>query len=1741
MSKALEEYGSQKSTSISTAKRLAEFLGDQMVKDKGLSFVIIVVIIITTIIVIIISRTIIIVISSSSTIIVIIIIIVIGIVVISIITTIIIVIMAIIIVIIIVIVVISIITTIIIVVIIGRVVIIITTIIIVVITVIGIVVISIIITTIIMAIIIVIIIIVIGIVVISIITTIIIVVMAIIIVIIIIVISRVVISITTIIIVVITVIGIVVISIIITVIGIVVISIITATIIVVIIVIGIVVISIITTIIIVVITVIGIVVINIITIIVVITVIDIVVISIIITTIIVVIGIVVISIIITTIIMAIIIVIIIVIGIVVISIITTIIIVVVIGIVVIIIIITTIIVVIGIVVIIIIITTIIIVVITVIGIVVISIITTIIIMVITIIVIIIIVIGIVVISIITTIIIVVITVIGIVVISIITTIIVIMAIIIVIIIIVIGIVVISIITTIIIVVITVIGIVVIIIITTIIVVIIVIGIVVISIIITTIIIIVIGIVVISIIITTIIVVVIGIVVISIIITTIITTIIVVVIGIVVISIIITTIITTIIVVITVIGIVVISIIITTIIVVIGIVVISIIITTIITTNHISSVILFLVACMIMAAQETTNENERCKEDAKGASDDVDDDNDCEDGGGRGSSQVRDIEDMGSGTRPSGTLRPMATKRKRDQMETGPSPGAVRSSKRSNDVDLTKSWKEVLTTHLESIYGGYLSDPTTGVDLRWEDKEAWVAFQKKKWEYQAKQRAERKRLRQEASSMGVTIGSRGGSNTAMTSFIRQQARSLLNTPWQIVQIAETGALGVFKVWALIGSDLHAVKVNIPRIFYVNCRTPREGEGATWRPVSKTLPRSHAAINLYEYSVPENIYREHSSELATELSSPNIEGVYESQVPLITRALIKLGCVASVNKTFARISNTRDLDVFELDQLEFKTLAECSYLDKCSLKTIYLYHSQSIDTVYFVLQVSVFVLDTVRNNQMPNLTSLYNAERSNKAKSAEEGEPVSLPPENHTFEVRVDTNPRQTFRAVQRFLHAYKEEKSGPTMILIQSSMDLSHLTSSMPALNDFPLVPIPYSNSDAQYNLLDWQRHASRRMISHYLEVDTFYQIQLENARYFHVPVGNLPMDATLFAADLFYSRHLQKHGHLLWMSPTNRPDLGGKEEDDNRLSLMTDEAGSMEFNSPGCFPTVCVELSIDGLAVNTILQSAHINDFEGASGTGISFDNIPQASLEELVQGGQAAVGLTTYDEAALCSSAFSVSYATILKGMIHSWLHEVSAYQNQFADAQLMHFYRWLSSPNSLLYDPALCRMVQRMMKKLFLQLVGEFKRLGSTMVYASFSKIIICTKKRSVSDAMAYVEFILRSIQSKDLFHSIDIVPTACWEYLMWLDQANHGGVRGKLPDHSEETGDNSDDEITATPENNNVDEEPQIEMNWNIGKYLPAGASCQNFFQIVVAGHIHAVYKHSLEERRIIQPGTTPIRRRGTSSQSQKSVQSSATPSLVTFAQERIQGDLTQQLFSITQKIQHTLSGDRSSNKDPSAEFPILPGSYLPLNNPALEFVKYICKADTLGTNICCPAREVSGLWRGLNVLSLDSNTQHQVNKLRRDLLKLIGVGEFSAVATFQDPCLSFVLPEVICQFCNACRDLDLCRDPYIVPAEGNNSASCYCPNCQNEYDMDAIEHQLITAVQKRSMAHVLQDLKCAKCGGVSLVTIKDTNMSKYCKCGASFTLVASAAEFAEKMRTFRSIARWVFRTLYMLYFT
>ena len=76
--------------------------------------------------------------------------------------------------------------------------------------------------------------------------------------------------------------------------------------------------------------------------------------------------------------------------------------------------------------------------------------------------------------------------------------------------------------------------------------------------------------------------------------------------------------------------------------------------------------------------------------------------------------------------------------------------------------------------------------------------------------------------------------------------------------------------MFRVWALVGSDLHQIKIVVPRIFYVNQRTPKDaGEvGGLWRKVTKTLPRSHPVLNLYEYKVPEEIYQVSAKSIGTD---------------------------------------------------------------------------------------------------------------------------------------------------------------------------------------------------------------------------------------------------------------------------------------------------------------------------------------------------------------------------------------------------------------------------------------------------------------------------------------------------------------------------------------------------------------------------------------------------------------------------------------------------------------------------------------------------------------------------------------------------------------------------------------------------------------------------------------------------------------------------------------------------------
>lgn len=577
-------------------------------------------------------------------------------------------------------------------------------------------------------------------------------------------------------------------------------------------------------------------------------------------------------------------------------------------------------------------------------------------------------------------------------------------------------------------------------------------------------------------------------------------------------------------------------------------------------------------------------------------------------------EIRDIEDMMS--EPSTSLGiPISTKRKRAQSVVV----------EDHEAPAAKTWKEAV------------GNPPKLENSK-EKIQAWIAFQKKKWAWQLSQRNryrdkdmgnknKKSKVSRTETAIEPAVITKRAAATTLGGFLKRAQRSLIESPWQIIQIASVGEMGDFILWAMVGEELHKIKLSVPRIFYVNQRSPAPTEpGSLWKKVHRVLPRARPVYHLYQYSVNETVFRDNRLGMLADLATPDIEGIYETQMSLEFRALMDLGCICSVQRSEAKklaSMASKDIESFSIDQLQFQTQSFQPYLkDGGSLKRIFLYqHTSSTGKRELwglfmppMKKSIIIVLDTVRTNQMPTMRNFYATERTTAINSGQsQVTEENVPPEDMSFEVFMEIDSKQIYRHIQRMLTLYKDEKKGPTLLCLQTSVKQSKLNSSMPIMSDFPQACIYISDDASLLSGLEWQRSGTRAMIRHFLNLNTVIDLMLEQCRYFHLPIGNMPVDTVLFGADLFYARYLQKHNFVLWTSPTSRPDLGGREADDNRLLAEFEDNITVVQNKSGFYSDVCVELAIDSLAVSALLQANKVQEMEGAS-SAITFDVIPQVS-----------------------------------------------------------------------------------------------------------------------------------------------------------------------------------------------------------------------------------------------------------------------------------------------------------------------------------------------------------------------------------------------------------------------------------------------------------------------------------------------------------------------------------------------
>ncbi|WRT63732.1 DNA polymerase epsilon catalytic subunit A [Kwoniella shivajii] len=957
----------------------------------------------------------------------------------------------------------------------------------------------------------------------------------------------------------------------------------------------------------------------------------------------------------------------------------------------------------------------------------------------------------------------------------------------------------------------------------------------------------------------------------------------------------------------------------------------------------------------------------------------------------------------------------------------------------------------------------------------EDYSEYIRVMKKEWR---KQRIERSRARKQGPRQDGTV----------SSMLKTRSINLASRQWDIIQIASTNRPGEFRLWLAIDGTFQSVRLRIPREFYLNFKNlPVEGtfsdryEATT---VARVLPRGQAARHLFRLLVDETLFVEGESHFSSMINNPNVDGAYELQVPLVVRALLQFGTSCTL-KTSSLGGLNRGLDKgFDLSDLEKPgtSVLRHRYLDEGKgIRYHFIYHATFNSRHLIALfspdsPVKTYVVDSSRTpERLPNPARWY----TEKVDVATKG--IFSYPESIEF---VTNYYKTELSALRQLAKDIQVIRHGLNVVALCSPFEHSYYQVTAPVFSEFPFIT--FKGNDEKPSV-GWLVQTSRRMVAQYLKLSSWVKDQIEIAAHYDVPVGNLGQDAPVFLADIEFARRLKQQDMILWWSASSRPDLGGSEEDAN----LGEDLISPRMSSRGCYSSVVLEMEISDLAINAVLQSALVNEMEG-SGTGsLAFDSASH-NLDEYAKG-------TANSSVMLGDAVLSTQTFGVLKSMVRSWFLDkarahVKGIYSTPSDLVVDQFWRWVSSSASNMFEPALQRFLHGLMRKTFLQLLAEFKRLGTQVVYADFNRIFLLTTKPDAGSAFAFAKYLVTAANSQELFRHLVIDVTQFWNYLAWMDIANFGGV--KVPP-----------EIASSR-----DPPPakfEISMDWNIQSFLPG--VLQPVFERNVAQFIFQLYsakRSSHDDRaplRVIHNLNIDVPGENTSTINPAKEKEKST------GQKSINQTLTRKLLNDISKIKKLQALSHvDETKAESLLFPELPGSRGDKSNPTLELIKSITE-----------------------VYSLASEHLIEIQILKRNLLDLISIREFSGDANFKNPCESIEIPMIICKKCNSIRDVDLCRDPDRLPTIDPQSGEILppsrktwvCHKCDSDYDRFQIEQPLIEMISKMVTSYQTQDVICMKCSST-----KSDNLAATCHCGGSFKSSLSKNELKWKLKMIKSVSQY-----------
>lgn len=902
----------------------------------------------------------------------------------------------------------------------------------------------------------------------------------------------------------------------------------------------------------------------------------------------------------------------------------------------------------------------------------------------------------------------------------------------------------------------------------------------------------------------------------------------------------------------------------------------------------------------------------------------------------------------------------------------------------------------------------------------------------------------------------------GNNTESThrgtvgDMFRKQAENVVGSDWEILEYKPDPAVpGDIKVYVSSGNKVHSFVFHVPKQIYATFKTQLTTSHVQNCEIEKStasLPNGHDGTHLYKLTMPEPVYHEQKSRVDSLLQDSKILGVYESGINAVDRAIMRLGNTVRFDNTKVGALGKGLKNGFNLKDLI--KVEKQSYLKRFGMDIVYLLHIVTNSYEFFTVFKS---WDTS--------AAIFVLKPSATAQE--------LP---------------NTIDRIYREVFETKKDKLGKMYNIIEypQEMDFStqYFNSTASLYKKLNLAISKIHESRSNKALLTVQSPYSKRLLGLLSATSDFPTIKM-NINELSLPaigwqsliskriinhyfvlaswIKNL-ISLSNYGQIPLCNLQVENLGYMIDMEYARRLTH-------NNIVLwwladpMPDHGGfesdkvlnyqNLDFpviNNPEVYETSCLEIEIGTLTINTILTSAIINEAEGAD-------------LADDAMSFDTNNGASTMAE-----DSFSTPALNILRSMVKDWWDD--AMQNVInADSLMNHLVAWVQRKDSFLYDYSLHYHVHNLTSKALLQLIGEFKRMNAQVVFADRNKLIVQTTKVSVENSYAYGQYIVKAARSKPLFNFLDLKIVRYWDLLVWMDNHNYGG--------------------RCCYEITNDDVQNLVPINhWHIQKFLPL--VFQTEFEDWLIIFLDALAKYKTETLLgLTQTGTARVTQIAHILKGQKKIEEND-------VEEDVNNGIIETFRrALVKRVEKLVRRQNESILNPELkadyEFPKMPGSHLNLRNPVLELVKFICA-----------------------VFALSSKRTIEVRLLRKDLLNILDMREFSNEATFKNPSTSLKIPHVVCDYCNFIRDIDFCRD--------DERDIWTCTNCLKNYNKIAIEEELITHYNRLLVLFYTQDFQCEKCHQV-----RGENLSEYCKCSGHWTETIKHESVQQRVAIYSNIAR------------